>query len=107
MQDKFGYTYKNKLTNYDTWKGQIIQVKKVELLNKPIIIWNIYRPPKDIDEKYSEFINEFAHVLDTLETMDSEVIITGNLNIDLLKMADKEVLDEYFDMLTLPTRLSN
>ncbi len=48
--------------------------------------------------------------------MNSEVIITGDFNIDLLKIADKEMLAEYFDMLTshsffpkitLPTRLSN
>ncbi len=69
LQDKFEYTYRNKLTNYDTWEG--IQVKKGELLNKPIIIGNIYHSPRDIVEKYSEFTNEFAHVyvLDTLETM--------------------------------------
>ncbi len=48
--------------------------------------------------------------------MNSQVIITGDFNIDLLKIADKEVLVEYFDMLTshsffpkitFPTRLSN
>ncbi len=38
LQDKFEYTYKYKLTNYDIWEGQIIHVKKGELLNKPIII---------------------------------------------------------------------
>ncbi len=27
MQDKCEYTYKNKLTNCDTWEGHIIQVK--------------------------------------------------------------------------------
>ncbi len=48
--------------------------------------------------------------------MNSKVINAGDFNIDLLKIADKEVLAEYFDMLTshsffpkitLPTRLSN
>ncbi len=32
--------------------------------------------------------------------MNSEVIITADFNIDLLKIADQEVLVEYFDMLT-------
>ncbi len=86
LQDKFEYTYKNKLSNYDTWEGQIIQVKKGELLNKPIIIGNIYHPTRDIVEKYSEFTNEFVHVLDRRETMNSEVIIIGDFNIDLLKI---------------------
>ncbi len=55
-------------------------------------------------------------MLDTLETINSEVIITGDFNIALLKIADKEVLAENIDMLTthtffpkitLPTRLSS
>ncbi len=28
LQDKFDYTYKSRLTNYNTWEGQIIHVKK-------------------------------------------------------------------------------
>ncbi len=51
-------------------------------------------------EKYSEFTKEFAHILDTLENMNSKVIITGDFNIDLLNIADKVVLGEYIDMLT-------
>ncbi len=39
---------------------------------------------KNIVQKYSEFTFEFAHVLDTLETMNSEVFITGDFNIDLI-----------------------
>ncbi len=32
--------------------------------------------------------------------MNSEVIVAGDFNIDLLKIADKELFAEYFDMLT-------
>ncbi len=45
------------------------------------------RPPRYIVEKYSEFTNEFAHVLDTQEIMNFEVIITGDFNIDLLRVS--------------------
>jgi hypothetical protein len=116
LQDKFDYTYTSRLTNYNTWEGQIIQVKKGKNLKKPIIIGNIYRPPKDLVEKYTEFINELAPILNMLQTNKNEAIITGDFNIDLLKINDKSVFSEYFDMLTnhsfypkitLPTRLSN
>ncbi len=107
--------YKSKL-GYNTWKGQIIQVKSANNLNKPINIGNIYRPPKDIIEKYIEFINEFSPILNTLEANSNAVIITGDFNIDLLKVNDKHVFSDYFDMLTshsfypnitFVTRLSN
>ncbi len=70
----------------------------------------------DVLEKYNEFINEFELILITLKTNNNEVIITGDFNIDLLKIKEKQVFSEYIDMLTnhsfypkitLPTRLSN
>ncbi len=115
LHDQFEYMYKSKLT-YNTWEGQIIQVKKGNNLNKPINIGNIYRPPKDIIEKYIEFIDEFTPILNTLEANSNDVIIAGHFNIDLLKVNDKHVFSDYFDMLTshsfypnitLPTTLSN
>ncbi len=70
-QDKFDYTYKSRLTNYNTWEGQIIHIKKGKHLKKPINIGNIYRPPKDVLEKCKEYINEFGQILNTLETNKS------------------------------------
>ncbi len=55
-------------------------------------------------------------ILKSLEKNNSEAIISGDFNIDLLKLNDKQVIYEYFDMLTNhsfypkitpPTRLSN
>ncbi len=51
-----------------------------------------------------------------LEKNNGVVIISGNFNIDLLKLNDKQVISDYFDMftnrnfypkITLPTRHSN
>ncbi len=96
--------------------GQIIQVKKGDNLTKLIIIDNIYRLPNELVDFYNEFISELSPVLKSLETNKIEVIVSGNFNIDLLKIINKEVFSDYFDMLTnnsfypintLPTRLSN
>ena len=116
LHEKFEHDYKLKLNKYKTWEGQIIQVKKGENLTKPIIIGNIYRPPNQLIDSYNEFINELSPVLKSLEKNNSEVIMSGDFNIDLLKLNDKQVISDYFDMLTnhsfypkitLPTRLSN
>ncbi len=105
-----------KLNKYNTWEGQGIQVKKDLALAKPINIVNIYRPPKDDLVHYKEFIDEFFYILDKLEKNKNEVIISGDFNIDLLKINDKQIISEYFDTLTshsfypnitVPTGLTN
>lgn len=115
LSNTFEYTHKLKLTKYKTWEGQVINVNGKHL-SKPINIGNIYRPPKDILENYNEFINEFSPILNILESNNTDAIVTGDFNIDLLKINKKHVFSDYFDMLTshsfypkitLPTRLSN
>ncbi len=107
---------KVKLNTYTTWEGLIILVKKGETLTKPINIGNIYRPPNENLEHYYEIINEFSPILQKLEKNKNEIIFTGDFNIDLLKINDKHVIGEYFDMLTshsfypkitVPPRLTN
>ena len=83
---------------------------------KKIILGNIYRPPRDINENYRQFIDEFSTVLAKLERAHSDVIIAGDFNIDLLKIHEKPIFGDYFDAITghsfspkitLPTRFSN
>ncbi len=74
LSNKFEYTCKLKLTKYKTWEGQVIHVNGKHLL-KPIIIGNIYRPPKDILENYNEFINEFSPILNTLYLQETSILI--------------------------------
>ncbi len=61
-------------------------------------------------------MKEFSSILDKLESNNNEVIITGDFNIDLLKINDKPIISEYFDLLTshrfypkitVPTTLTN
>ncbi len=49
---------------------------------------------------YKEFINEFSPILENFEMNNKEVIVAGDFNIDLLKVNDKHIISEYFDMLT-------
>ena len=45
-------------------------------------IGNIYKPPKDVNENYRTFIEEFANKLVYLHKFKSEVIIAGDYHID-------------------------
>ncbi len=57
------YTWKNKLNEYGSWEGQVIQIKKTDSLNKGINLVNLYRPPEDVIEKYNEFAWEICPLL--------------------------------------------
>jgi exonuclease III len=115
LNNKFESETKMTLNKYDTWEGQVIKVTKGGL-RKPNFIANIYRPPNNINEKYRKFTQELIPVLKSLEKIKADAIITGDFNIDLLKINEKEVFSDFFDVMTensfypkitLPTRFSN
>ena len=99
----------------EVWECLFIEISE-HTLNKNIIIGNIYRPPRDRNENYQTFINELTPILSGLESRNCEVFLTGDFNIDLLKIKKKPIFSEFFDVMishsfypkiTLPTRLSN
>ena len=73
---------------------------KIVCVPKIIILGNIYRPPRDINENYRQFIDEFTTVLAKLERSHSDVIIAGDFNIDLRKIHEKPIFGYYFDAIT-------
>ena len=83
---------------------------------KKIVLGNVYRPPNDICENYNTFTDEFLRVINNIEHSNKEFIIAGDTNINLLKVNDKEVINNFYDAITsqsffpkitLPTRFSN
>ena len=96
LNKKFDYHVIMTLNTYDTWEGQIVRITKGGLL-KPIILANIYRPPKNFNQKYRQFTQELTPILKSLENMNTECIITGDFNIDLLQINEREVFSEFFN----------
>ncbi len=115
LHKKFKHTVKKQL-KYDTWEGLFIQVKKGEYLSKPVILGNIYRKTLYLNEHYTQFSNELSPHLSTFESNNTDVMIAGDFNINLLEINSKQAISDYFDTITghsfypkitLPTRLSN
>ena len=82
---------------------------------KSLIIGNIYRPPKILNEQINAFITEFSSVAASLGDSNTELIIAGDFNINLLKINENDVYSNFFDTLishslypqiTLPTRFT-
>ena len=114
LSKTFNYKVILSLNQYDNWEGQFIKVTGGGL-SKDIIIGNIYRPPRDFNENYKQFVSEFTPIISSFDRTNSHVIIAGDFNINLLKINEKEVFAEFFYTLIsysfyphiiLPTRLS-
>ncbi len=114
LHEKYKYSWKLKINTSKVWEGQFITVKGKNLA-KPIILGNIYRPPKDIIRNYQTFIDEMTPVLSDLGNKNCETVVTGDTNINLLKLNERNIYSDFFDMvtnfsfypkITLPTRFS-
>ena len=100
------------------WEGLFITIKHPALNTKNIILGNIYKPPlnNNNNDNIQTFRNELEPVISQLNHANSNIILTGDYNIDLLKLKQKHLFSEYFDTLvsqnlhpriTLPTRFNN
>ena len=101
-----GLHYRNltlEITNSATriWEGMFIEITIPNYYshhqNKKIIVGNIYRPPRDILENYTEFISQFDQLLTNLQTYGKEIVVAGDFNIDLLKIHEKQSHNEFLE----------
>ncbi len=115
LQDHLRYSEKPAVKK-DTWEGQFIHIKRGDHLSKSIILGNIYRCTLYLNEHYKEFQEQFEIHLKNFESNNTDVLIAGDFNIDLLKVNNANAISDYFDMITshsfypkitLPTRLTN
>ena len=75
----------------------------------------MYRPPRDLNKNYETFIHEIGPILKELEKSNTESILSGDFNINLLNINEKSIFNEFLDTMiyhsfypkiTLPTRLT-
>ena len=109
---KLSYAILHNINNVSTiWERRFIEIT-LNVLNKKIILGNIYRPPHN---NYNQFITELTPIVCRLDKCKRDVFIGGDFNIDLIKINEKPIFNEYLDMITscnffhkitLPTRLT-
>ena len=115
LHNKFNHTVLPTSFTSPDFEFQFMKVKGGGLI-KPITIGNIYRPPRDLLDNYTTFISELTPILCDFEKQNTEVLISGDFNIDLLKVNKRQIYNEFLDCLmtnsffpkiTLPTGLSS
>ena len=79
----------------------------LENMNKPLIIGNIYRPPRELIEPLTCFIEEFNTAINHNKIRGKKMILSGDFNINLLKISEKIMYANFFDMLTANSLLPN
>ena len=113
LSESYDYSELQLYTGSQVWDGMFIEVKAPSI-SKKLIIGNIYRPPRNNNQNYDIFISELQPIFEYLNTKKCEIVISGDFNIDLLKLKEKPKFNQFYDSLctfnfipkiTLPTRL--
>ena len=115
LHKKYDFNIINIYNDSEIWEGQFIEIPASEN-NKPIALINIYKPPKEnTSVNINTFTTEISPILQALTDSKPNIIISGDFNIDLLKINEKRFHCDFFDTMitnglfpaiTLPTRFS-
>ena len=116
VKDSFTYKIQKLYKKSDIWEGLFVEIKGDQLI-KPITIGNIYRPPfhNNNNSNVENFIQQFNPVIDKISRNNSQAMILGDYNIDLLKIPEREKYGEFlylmctyglFPKITLPSRFA-
>ena len=99
------------------WDGLFVKLKHEKMQNA-IIIGNLYKPPRNNNNiaNISAFKEELEPILQELDITNSEVVICGDFNINILKVNEESHFSSswtpclgtvYIKKITFPTRLNN
>jgi len=92
------------------WEGQFLKIKLSNY--KTITVGNIYRLPKYTNENCKIFFDELNA---TLTYLRGDIILSGDFNIDLLKIREQRTANDFLELvlttgylpkITMPTRFT-
>ena len=100
LHEKYCYEVRNLYSSSDIWEGLFIDVTGHNL-RKRLTIGNIYRPPHDNNnnKNIETFINEMSPIRDKLKKENRYAAISGDFNINLLQINEREKYDDFVDMM--------
>ena len=100
----------------EIFEGLIIQISEAHLSTgkKNLVILNVYHQPGDGNTK--RFLDSMTRCLEDLDKKSNELIVLGDMNLDLLKYETHPITSEYLDQMvshgflpgiTRPTRIKH
>ena len=117
LKEGFSYTRRNIYRSSHIWEGLFIDIAS-ERLEKRLTLGNIYRPPRNNynNSSIESFLQEIHPIVTILSNENTNTILSGDYNINLLEINDRVKYQEYLDLfftlglfpkIVLPTRFSN
>ena len=87
MDDKYDVEVKKTVDDSNIWEGLFLELNHNSLQNK-IIIGNVYKPPRDNNSAHNinAFKSEIEPIRQEISISNSEALICGDYNINLLKI---------------------
>ena len=86
VDNSFEVTVITRIDFSTVWEGLFLELKHGSLKNK-FVIGNIYKPRDNNNANIYTFTTEIEPILQELSTANTEVLICGDYNINLLKLA--------------------
>ena len=114
VHESFRYKIIDALNPSTDWESLFLEIDGGGLYRK-LTLGNIYRPPRDRNSDIENFITTFTPFISNLANSTNDCVITGDFNIDLLKIESRSLYSEYIELIyslsfiptiSLPTRLS-
>ena len=102
-------------TTQSLWEHQFIEINSDSWNQKSLIIGNIYRLPRQLNDDITDFMKRFSDILSNFEDTTKEIMICGDFNIDLLRVRENSGVSDFLVKLqshsfipkiTVPTRFS-
>ena len=116
LLNTLSYKILNVEFNSDIFDCQFIEIPiENRHTSKKLVISNIYRPPRENIENYKSFIDDINRILNNFQKRGCEMVVTGDFNIDLLKIRTKPIVNDFFETflsngfipkISLPTRIT-
>ncbi len=99
IHERYNYNVKLKYNMSNVWEGQFIEIT-AKSLKRNIVLGNVYRPPRHLIDDYRKFNEDFIPVINEYINGNSEFVIMGDTNVNLLNINEKEVISDFFDAVT-------
>ena len=99
LRSDYEYSDFISIKDSELWEGLFIRIK-LQSLNKSLILGNVYRPPNNLVEPTNTFFDEFSQRLSELMSNNSECVIAGDFNIDLLKSPMRPLNKDFVDLIS-------
>ena len=95
--DSIKVTPKLEIKNSKHWEAIFLELNGID--SNPIVIGNIYRPPRynNNNKSIENFITEFYPIISNISNDNKHIVLAGDYNIDVLQIGHRQKYADFLD----------